>query len=55
MLLAEELARDTRRHARDRIDHALDGTDLEPTGKIVRRLTSEAAAAAAAATVVATG
>jgi hypothetical protein len=38
-----------RRHARDRIDHALDSTDLEPVGRLVRRLIAEAAAAAAAA------
>jgi len=38
--------RATRRHARNRIDHALDGTDLEATGKIVRRLIADAAAAA---------
>ena len=31
-----------RKHARDRIDHALDGSDLEPVGKIVRRLIQEA-------------
>jgi hypothetical protein len=36
-----------RRHARDRIDQALDSTDLEPVGKVVRRLIAEAAAAAA--------
>ena len=38
--------RSTRKHARNRIDHALDGSDLEPVGKIVRRLIQEAAAAA---------
>ena len=38
-----------RRHARDRIDHALDSTDLEPVGKVVRRLIAEAEAAAAIA------
>jgi hypothetical protein len=37
-----------RRHARKRIDHALDGSDLEPVGKIVRRLIQEATEAAAA-------
>ncbi len=44
-----------RRHARDRIDHALDSTDLEPVGDVVRRLIAEAEAAAAigAAAVVA--
>jgi hypothetical protein len=51
--------RSTRRHARDRIDHALDGTPLESVGKIVRRLISDAAssaaAASAAASVAATG
>lgn len=36
--------RATRRHARTRIDHALDGSDLEPFGKVVRRLIQEAAA-----------
>ncbi len=48
----------TRRHARDRIDNALDGTPLEPLGKIVRRLISDATSAAAgsvAASVAATG
>lgn len=40
--------RSTRRHARKRIDHALDGSDLEPVGKIVRRLIQEATEAAAA-------
>jgi hypothetical protein len=37
-----------RRHARARIDHALDGSILQPLGKIVRRLVQEAAAGAAA-------
>ncbi len=41
--------RHDRRHARDRIDHALDTTDLDPVGKAVRRLLAEAAAAAAVA------
>jgi hypothetical protein len=48
----------TRRHARDRIDNALDGTPLEPLGKIVRRLISDANSAGAgsdAASVAATG
>ena len=48
----------TRRHARDRIDNALDGTPLEPLGKIVRRLISDATSAATgsvAASVAATG
>ena len=35
-----------RRHARRRIDHGLDGTDLEIYGKTVRKLIAEAAAAA---------
>jgi hypothetical protein len=38
--------RSSRRHARDRIDHALDGTSLEAVGKAVRSLISDAAAAA---------
>ena len=38
--------RSSRRHARDRIDHALDGTSLESVGKAVRSLISDAAAAA---------
>ena len=45
--------RATRRHARDRIDHALDGTPLESVGKIVRRLISDADSAAAAGAVAA--
>jgi hypothetical protein len=50
--------RATRRHARDRIDTALDATQLEQVGKIVRRLISDAASAAGggvAASVAATG
>jgi hypothetical protein len=50
--------RSSRRHARDRIDTALDGTSLESIGKVVRRLISEAnsaAAGGAAASVAATG
>ncbi len=39
--------RSTRRHARDRIDHALDGSELEPVGKVVRRLVEEAVAVVA--------
>jgi Golgi phosphoprotein 3 (GPP34) len=39
--------RSARRHARRRIDHALDGTPLESLGKIVRRLISDASSAAA--------
>ena len=35
-----------RRHARRRIDHGLDGTELEIYGKTVRKLIAEAAAAA---------
>lgn len=45
--------RSTRRHARDRIDTALDGTPLEPIGKIVRRLISDAASSTAAGGVAA--
>ncbi len=40
--------RGIRRHARRRIDHGLDGTDLEIFGKTVRKLIAEAAAAASA-------
>jgi hypothetical protein len=43
--------RSARRHARDRIDSALDGTLLEPIGRIVRRVISDAASAAAAGSV----
>jgi hypothetical protein len=42
-------ARATRRHARRRIDHGLDGTDLEIFGKTVRKLIADAAAAASGA------
>ncbi len=35
-----------RKHARNRIDHAPDGSDLEPFGTVVRRLIQEAAAVA---------
>jgi Golgi phosphoprotein 3 (GPP34) len=45
--------RSSRRHARDRIDHALDGTSLESVGKAVRSLISDAAAAAATVTATA--
>lgn len=45
--------RATRRHARNRIDHALDGTALQPVGEIVRRLIAEAESAAAGGGVVA--
>ncbi|MEO6120697.1 MAG: GPP34 family phosphoprotein [Acidimicrobiales bacterium] len=47
--------RSSRRHAATRIDHALDGSDLEPVAKVVRRLIHEAAAAAATAAVIASG
>jgi hypothetical protein len=47
--------RASRKHARDRIDHALDSTDLESVGKIVRKLLAEAAAAAATTAVIAGG
>jgi hypothetical protein len=48
--------RSTRRHARARIDTALDGTPLESIGKIVRRLISDAnSAAAGSVSVAATG
>lgn len=48
--------RSARRHARDRIDTALDGTELESIGKIVRRLISDAnSAAAGSVSVAATG
>ena len=40
--------RATRKHARTRIDHALDGSSLEPFARVVRRLIKDAAAAAAA-------
>jgi hypothetical protein len=36
-----------RKHARERIDHALDGSVLEPLGYAVRRVIRDAAAAAA--------
>ncbi len=38
--------RGSRRHARRRIDHGLDGTDLEIVGKTVRKLIAEGEAAA---------
>ncbi len=38
-------SRASRRHARQRIDHAPDGTHLAPVGEVVRRLIREAAAA----------
>ena len=40
--------RSARRHARGRIDHALDDTSLEPIGTAVRRVIADAAAAVAA-------
>jgi hypothetical protein len=46
--------RRTRKHARRRIDHALDASQLQPIGEVVRRVLAEAAAAAAAAATVAT-
>jgi hypothetical protein len=45
--------RSTRRHARDRIDTALDGTPLVSIGKVVRRLISDANSAAAGSVSVA--
>jgi hypothetical protein len=45
--------RSGRRHARKRIDHALDGSDLEPVGKVVRRLIQEAMEVASGAAVIA--
>jgi hypothetical protein len=47
--------RSSRRYARDRIDHALDGTSLESVGTSVRRVISEAAAAAAGSVAATTG
>jgi Golgi phosphoprotein 3 (GPP34) len=44
--------REMRRHARDRIDHALDGTVLQSVGEIVRQLIADAEAAAAVGVVV---
>jgi hypothetical protein len=44
--------RATRRHARERIDHALDSTEEEAVGREVRRVIADAATAAAAAGVV---
>jgi len=38
--------RSSRRHARHRIDHALEGSPFEPIGKVVHRLITEAEAAA---------
>ncbi len=39
--------RSTRKHARDRIDMRLDDSELEPVGKVVRRLIEEAVAVVA--------
>ena len=44
--------RSTRKHARNRIDHALDGSELEALGKVVRRLIQEVTEAAATAAVI---
>ena len=40
--------RNARKHARRRIDHALDATSLHPVAESVRKVLAEAAAAAAA-------
>jgi hypothetical protein len=45
--------RATRKHARRRIDHALDATDLQPIADSVRKVLADAAAAAAAGASVA--
>lgn len=47
--------RSARTHARRRIDHALDGSNLEPVGKVVRKLIEEAVTAAAASGIAVTG
>jgi hypothetical protein len=47
-------ARSGRKHAKHRIDHALDATDLKAVGQVVRKVLAEAAAAAAAGAMVAT-
>ena len=47
--------RATRRHARERIDHALDGTVLQPVGQLVRRLIADAETAVAVGSVATTG
>ncbi len=47
--------RASRGHARSRIDHALDGTVLEPVGQTVRRLIADAEMAVAAGSVATTG
>jgi hypothetical protein len=41
-----------RKHARQRIDHALDDSNLESVGKVVRRLIQEAATTASTAAIV---
>jgi hypothetical protein len=46
--------RSLRKHARRRIDHALDATSLQPIGESVRKVLAEAAAAVAVAATVAT-
>jgi len=45
--------RGSRRHARQRIDHALDRTELAAVGALVRRVIADAAAVAASTAVVA--
>lgn len=45
--------RAARRHARERIDHALDATILQPVGEIVRRLIADAEATVGAGSVAA--
>ena len=44
--------RGARKHARQRIDHALDDCNLQAVGKVVRRLIQEAAAYASTAAIV---
>ncbi len=46
-------SRGARKHARRRIDHALDATHLGPVAESVRKVLADAAAAAAAAAAVA--
>ena len=46
--------RRTRKHARRRIDHALDESSLRDIGGVVRKLLAEAATAAAVAATAAT-
>ena len=46
--------RGTRRHARDRINHVLEGTPFEPIRKAVRKVIAEAEAAASVASMAAT-